>query len=198
MKSLYGIIIWFFESLPNVFEGQFVFVFFEAMYFEDVCVCVCLYTCVYLCHWKFIYLFACVVFKGFGTRVCGIHGVCVFEGLGSWSLVTIGRMKGGMVYLHLKVDLIILRGLIDNVNLSLRSYGLRERERERDEWMFFWKDSFFKAYETCCYMEGPLKKWMQKESCIRKQSFWITLGFPWELSLLIRFKSFGKKKKKKL
>jgi hypothetical protein len=42
-------------------------------------------------------------------------------------------MKGGMVYLHLKVDLIILRGLIDNVNLSLRSYGLRERERERDE-----------------------------------------------------------------
>jgi hypothetical protein len=134
VKSLYVIIIWFFESLPNVFEGQFVFVFFEAMYFEDVCVCVCLYTCVYLCHWKFIYLFACVVFKGFGTRVCGIHGVCVFEGLGSWSLVTIGRIKGGMVYLHLKVDLIILRGLIDNVNLSLRSYGLRERERERDEW----------------------------------------------------------------
>jgi hypothetical protein len=39
-------------------------------------------------------------------------------------------MKGGMVYLHLKVDLIILRGLIDNVNLSLRSYGLRERERD--------------------------------------------------------------------
>jgi hypothetical protein len=49
MKSLYGIIIWFFESLPNVFEGQFVFVFFEAMYFEDVCVCVCVYTRVFIC-----------------------------------------------------------------------------------------------------------------------------------------------------
>lgn len=119
------------------------------------CVCVCVFICVI--ESPSIYLF--VSFKGLGTRVCGIYGVCVFRVLGGWSLVTIGRIKGvsmfeegeygGLVYLHLKVYL-ILRALIDNVNLSLRSYGPRGMN-------VFWKDSFFEAYETC-YMEGPWKK----------------------------------------
>jgi hypothetical protein len=86
------------------------------MYLEGEGVCVC--VCVYLCHWESIYLYVCV-FKGFGTRVsvficviespsiylfvslrvwgirvCGIRGVCVFEGLGGWSLVTIKMIKG--------------------------------------------------------------------------------------------------------